>query len=317
MAQKLIIDADPGIGDAFAILAAFVDPSIELLALTATSGSVSGQQATRNLQFLTDLIDPLKHPRIGSAVGPVANIHGQSELPTIHDHVGNDGLGDVLINVPDLHNRRESPKLLIDLVREFPHEVRILTLGPLSNLIAAAELDPEFPALVESVVVHGGVLGVGDVSPVAEFNFAADPIAAETVLNWPTPCCIVPLDPQQQGSLTFEDVDALTDLIGAQKNSSTLTSLLQYECRTNHRLLGQEGISLSAVSALAVACRAESFQADPVIANVETAGLLTTGMLVMDRRSRIAATSSIDVVTKVDGSGVVDYFSRSLRRAAG
>lgn len=317
MAQKLIIDADPGIGDAFAILTAFVDSSIELLALTATAGSVSGQQATRNLQFLTDLIDPLKHPRIGSSIGPVANIHGQSDLPTIHDHVGHDGLGDLPINVPDLHNRRESTKLLTDLVREFPHEVRILTLGPLSNLVAAAELDPEFPALVESVVIHGGVLGVGDVSPVAEFNFAADPIAAENVLNWPTPCSIVPLDPDQQGALTFEDVEALTELIGDQKNSPTLTSLLQYECRTNHRLLGQEGISLAAVSALAVACRAESFQAEPVMANVETTGQLTTGMLVMDRRPRIAATSSVDVVTKVDGPGVVDYFSRSLRRAAG
>ena len=61
MSQKLIIDADPGIGDALAILAAMADPSIELLAVTASAGTVSGMQATHNLQFLIDLVDPVRH----------------------------------------------------------------------------------------------------------------------------------------------------------------------------------------------------------------------------------------------------------------
>ena len=63
MAQKIIIDADPGIGDALAIFVALADPSIDVVGLTAVSGAVSGIQATRNLHYLIGLADPLRHPR--------------------------------------------------------------------------------------------------------------------------------------------------------------------------------------------------------------------------------------------------------------
>ncbi|MGV2335585.1 MAG UNVERIFIED_CONTAM: hypothetical protein LVR18_16230 [Planctomycetaceae bacterium] len=65
MPQKILIDADPGIVDALVVLAALADPGLEVLALTPCSGAVNGLQATRNLQYLIGLLDPLRHPRVG------------------------------------------------------------------------------------------------------------------------------------------------------------------------------------------------------------------------------------------------------------
>ena len=316
--QKIVIDADPGIGDAFAVLTALVDPSLDVLALTATGGSVSGRQATRNLQYLTDLVDPLKHPRVGQCEVPAAAGRPTAdEIPTRHSFFGPSGLGDVVVSTPDLHNRRESAKLLVDLVQEFPHEIRVLTLGPLTNIAAACDLDPEFPTLVDSIVCLGGADRTsGDVSPVAEFNIWADPEAAAAVISLPTTTVLVPLDISTLPVLTFEDVDLLSGLIEGTTNGEVLSSLLQFSIRAHRQDLGCEGISLHSVAALVVAAKAEPFSVEAVYADVETAGDLTRGMTVVDRRSGFSGQTNVDLVSAIDEHGVVDYFSRSLRRAA-
>jgi len=132
VAQKLIIDADPGIGDALAILVAMADPSVEVIGLTAVAGTVSGVQATRNLHYLVGLADPLRHPRVGqsdAASSPAEEMSAGVPHPQALN--GRFGLGDVDPLVPDLHNRRESAKLIVDLVREHPQEVRLIE--PISN----------------------------------------------------------------------------------------------------------------------------------------------------------------------------------------
>lgn len=319
MSQKIIIDADPGIGDALAILTALVDPSLDVLALTGTAGSVSGSQATRNLQFLIDLIDPIKHPRIGQSVSPaVAGQLMDGDLPTRHSLVGTHGLGDVAVDIPDLHNRRESAKLIVDLVREFPHEVKLLSLGPLTNIAAACDLDPELPTLLDSIVCLGGTdRSSGDVTAVAEFNIWSDPEAASAVFEWHTTKFLVPLDISNSAIVTFEDVDQLTDLTADSVNGDVLASMLQFSVRANRKELGCEGIPLHGVTALAVAAKAEAFTVAAVRADIELSGQLTRGMTVIDRRPRQGKQTNIDLITSIDEHGIVDYFSRSYRRAAG
>ena len=315
LAQKIIIDADPGIGDAFAVLAALVDPSLDVVGLTATAGSVSGIQATRNLQYLIDLIDPVKHPRVGQSELPAVSPPG--DIPTRHCFLGRHGLGDVDVAVPDLHHRRESAKLIVDLVHEFPHEVRLLTLGPLTNVAIACELEPELPNLLEGIVCLGGVNSVsGDVTAVAEFNMWADPEAAATVFRLHTAKILVPLDTSGMAVLTFEDVDLLSDLIEDTTNCHDLSSMLQFSIRANRQELAFEGIALHSLVALAVAARAEPFSLEAIRADVETSGHLTRGMTVIDRRRVFNGQTNVDLVSSVDEHGVVDYFSRSFRRAA-
>lgn len=318
LAQKIIIDADPGIGDALAVLTALVDPSLEVLALTGTAGSVSGAQATRNLQFLIDIIDPVKHPRVGQSMLPaIAGKLVDGDIPTRHSLLGKHGLGDLAVEVPDLHNRRESEKLIVDLVREFPHEVKILNLGPLTNIAAACDLDPELPDLLSGIVCLGGADKIGgDVTAVAEFNIWSDPEAARSVFAWPTTKELVPLDISSSAVVTFDDVEQLGQLTVDSLHGASLSSMLQFSVRANRDQLGCEGIPLHGVAALAVAAKAESFSVQAVRADIEVSGQLTRGMTVIDRRAGTGKQTNIDLVTSLDEHGVVDYFSRSYRRAA-
>ncbi|APZ92805.1 nucleoside hydrolase [Fuerstiella marisgermanici] len=318
MTQKIIIDADPGIGDALAILTALVDPSLEVVGLTATAGTVSGIQATRNLQYLIELVDPLKRPRIGEC-GRGSAVVGVStdETQTRHSYCGRHGLGDLEVSVPDLHNRRDSAKLIVELVQEFPHEVRLLTLGPLTNLATAIELDPELPSLLEAAICLGGTnTAPGDVSAVAEFNIWCDPESAAMVFESDIPRIAVPLDVSGSAMLTFEDVDVLTELISGTRHDEVLSSMLQFSLRANHQL-AMEGIPLHGVVALAVAAKAEAYSLEAARVDVETSGELTRGMTVVDRRPGYKGQTNVDLVSSVDELGVVDYFSRSLRRVAG
>ena len=112
--STLISAGDPGVADVLAILAALPDPSIDVMGLTAVSGSGSGVQATRNLHYLVGLADPLRHPRVGqSDTAEAAADHIPSGMPLQQSLNGRMGLGDADPLVPYLHNRRESPKLIV------------------------------------------------------------------------------------------------------------------------------------------------------------------------------------------------------------
>lgn len=94
MPEKLIIDADPGIGDAVAIALALLDPEIEVIGLTAVAGRTSGENATRNLQTLVSLLDPDRWPRIGCGEGPAVPVPKEPGTPNPVIMNGPSGLGD-------------------------------------------------------------------------------------------------------------------------------------------------------------------------------------------------------------------------------
>lgn len=316
LAQKFIIDADPGIDDALAILTAMGDPSVELLAVTASAGIVSGLQATRNLQFLIELMNPVRYPRIGQCTRPALINDAMPEIAELCRSLnGHDGLGQTNVEIADLHNRRESARLIVDIVREFPGEVRLLTLGPLSNLFIAADRDPQLSEHLHSVVSLGGSLqAAGDVTATAEFNIWANPQAARTVCTLPVHKTLVPLEISGAPVLSFDDVDTLCGFLKSTQAGAFVSSVLQFAVRSHRRHEAQEGIPLRGVSALAVAASAEAFQAESAHIDVETTGELTQGMTVVDQRHRRSGHSNFDVVSSIDDAGVVDYFTRAIRR---
>ena len=318
MTQKIIIDADPGIADALTILVALADPSIEVLGLTAVSGSVSGVQATRNLHYLIGLADPLRHPRVGqSDVAEASADHIPSGMPLQQSLNGRLGLGEVDPLVPDLHNRRESPKLIVDLVREYPQETRILTFGPLTNLAMAFDLDPDLPLLLNGLICLGGVMRqCCDVTPTADLNMWSDPQAARVVMRSPVGKIIVPLDVSHDPGLTFDDVDRLSGLIPSTPVGEFVIGLLQFAVRANRQFLPREEVPIPAAAALAIAAQATRFVTENVVLDVETTGELTNGMTIVDRRPFRPRQTNAEVVTQFDVPSVIDYFCRGMRRIA-
>ena len=311
MARKLIIDADPGIGDALAVVLAACHPEIDLLAVTAAAGRVSGEQATRNLLALISLLDPPRWPRFGISEGSIA-AWSSIDLPPPTAFHGPHGLGDFPILDVQLHQRHDSAKVMIDLVRSHPHEVTLLTLGPLTNVFRAGELYPPFLSELQSLVCQGGAYSSsGDVTPTAEFNIHADPEAARHVLRQPCTKTLVPLDVTQNVVLTFEQFQRLNP--GPESRfGQILAWTIPFALRASRQHLGTEGITLPEIVALAAVTHPDLFERQSGAIDVELHGELTRGMTVFDRRGIASWQQNIDVLTQSDSQGVLDQFCRQV-----
>lgn len=316
MPHKVIIDADPGIGDAIAIVFAMLDPAIDLVGLTATGGVISGRNSARNLQTLVELVDPQKHPRLGASeeAQELADVSFRScSLPVYQLH-GPHGLGELEPPGIDLANRTASPRVISEIARDSPHDVTLLTLGPLTNVARAYERTPDLPGLLGGLVCCGGAVGQsGDVSASSEFNIFANPEAARIVLRSPATKRLVPLDVTTRPKLTFEDMTRLTGCRGAL---AALVQMIRYRMRMNRQHFGFEGIHINEFTALATISRPELFESREMLVDVEVAGELTRGMTVFDRRGIEHWQANIDVYYYVDERGVIDYFHELVSRAS-
>ncbi|HWL09596.1 MAG TPA: nucleoside hydrolase [Planctomicrobium sp.] len=311
--KKLIIDADPGIGDAIAIALALSDPSLDVMAVTATGGTTSGEQAFRNLQTVVCMLDPPRWPRLGWSSAPPVRVAERPEQTGILVHDGLHGLGDCEVIEALPHAPTDAPKLLVELVRENPGEITLLTLGPLTNLELAIERHPEFLQQLESLVCYGGSLGgVGNATASAEFNIYADPEAARHILTSHATKTLVPFDVCNQFGLTFDQYDAL-EVDPFSRLGQFLSKSLPYALRESRNQLGREGLQLPEIVGLAAITSPRLFERKSFHMDVEVAGELTRGMTVFERRGLGRHQPNIDVLTSIDTVGVRDYVTRLIR----
>lgn len=315
MPQKLIIDADPGIGDAVAIAIALFDPDVDVLAVTAAAGAVKGADATRNVQAIVEMLDPRKWPRLGSSSARAADssIDYRATAVSTAELNGETGLGDCELQVAEMHNQHESAKLMVDLVKHDPNEIALITLGPLTNIELACDLDPEFLSNLRGLYSLGGSIEFGgDVTAVAELNIYADPEAARKVLRSPATKTLIPLDVSRKPILSFDQYQRLFDQCDSPLKEF-LAQLLPFSLRAHRRHLGLEGTPLDALTALCAAVHPRLFETTSMAMDIETSGELTRGMTVFDRRGTQQWQTNIDVAIDVDAQGVLDYLARIVR----
>ncbi|MCX7414037.1 MAG: nucleoside hydrolase [Planctomycetia bacterium] len=305
MPRKVILDIDPGIDDAVALVMALFDPRLEVLAVTATGGNVPAEQATANLQALVGLLDPPRLPRLGLAPADTAlpekpfNMHGA------------DGLGGINLPRAQLHGGHVSEKVIWETLRAHPREITIVALGPLTNLSRVLTRDPSIVELIGEVVIAGGtVQGAGNVTPVVDFNFYCDPRAARHVVREPVTKTLVPLETTGQVIFGFDLLDQLPD--DSSRAGDILRRMLPHAFRAHRQLLGSEGISMHDVVALVAVTNPELFERTTVAADVETGGELTAGMLVVDRRTVRQWRPNLDLLVNCDVPAVKDCILRGL-----
>ena len=250
MPRRLIIDCDPGIDDSVALCLALFDPRIEVVAITATAGNVDAHQASRNVQAITELLDPPLWPRLGVARED-ANRHSATADHSRNLH-GSDGLGNLAVEISELHHQHPSDKIIADAIRNEPGDLTIVCLGPLTNVARALSRDPDLATMIDQIVMTGGsVLGIGNVTAAAEFNFYCDPEAAQAVFHSPITKTLVPLDVTQQVMFSFDMVDNLpSDVTRAGR---LLHRVLPFAFRAYRQHLGLEGIHLHDAVALIAA----------------------------------------------------------------
>lgn len=189
--MKLIIDVDPGIDDSLALILAALSPEIELLAVTVVSGNIEVNQAARNAQFAMSMVD---RKDVLIAKGCALPLHRNYVDAT--DTHGKDGIGEIYFPIDEPINHGSAIEVIIGLLRQYPHQITIAALGPLTNLATIMKQDAEVCALAKEIIIMGGCVKVcGNCSPVAEYNFWCDPDAAKIFFDAHlTNVILVPLD---------------------------------------------------------------------------------------------------------------------------
>lgn len=196
--KKVIIDTDPGVDDAFALLLAMRSPELNILAITAVAGNVPLSFTLPNALRMVEIAERTDIPVAGGASEPIIR-----KLVTAAYAHGENGLGGVNFPVPTIRPVKEhAAELMCRLVRKNPGEVYLIGIGPLTNLGLALRQDPEIAKMIRGIVLMGGSLSGGNVTPAAEFNFYVDPEAASIVFDSGIPITMVGLDVTRKVELT-------------------------------------------------------------------------------------------------------------------
>jgi inosine-uridine nucleoside N-ribohydrolase len=307
MAQKSILIVDPGIDTAFAVALAFLEPEIDVLALAATAGNVSAEQATLNVHTIIGQLDPQRWPRIGAALPIMYELDGTK----LH---GADGLGNANFPAVSLHAPHVSDRLIVEMVKAEPHEVTIICLGPMTMLARAISREPELPELVRRIICVGGCWrDPGNASPVSEFHVYLDPEATRMVLNCGAHVTLIPLDVTRK--VIFSPKDLLDLPAPESATTQFLNKIIPYGIRACTNLYGIEGFHLKDVLAIIALALPKAVTLEAKHVDVELVGDLTRGMIVVDARPQPAQKANVHLATDVDVPAVRDYILRTLKRA--
>ncbi|MGH8061536.1 MAG: nucleoside hydrolase [Pseudoxanthomonas sp.] len=176
----LLIDTDPGVDDALALLMAFNDPDHQLVGLTIAAGNVGLEHTVRNALKLCEVAGREDVPVYAGCADPL--LHPAADAAYVH---GRDGFGD--IGYPSASRAAETEHAalaILRLSREHAGELLLVALGPLTNIALALKLDPTLPQRIKRFVVMGGAVSAhGNITAAAEFNIAFDPEAAHIVFQ--------------------------------------------------------------------------------------------------------------------------------------
>lgn len=197
---RVIIDTDPGVDDAVAILTALASPEIDVVALTTVTGNVSLTHTTLNARRLIELAN---RPDVLVVEGCGTPLQG---VPLHASEVhGEDGLGDLSWDEPSIGvHDTFAVDYLAEEIEAGP--VTIVAIGPLTNLATLVQNYPGIDENLDQLVIMGGAGGQGNVTAAAEFNIWADPEAAKVVFGAKWPITFMPLDLTHQAFLTDDDV---------------------------------------------------------------------------------------------------------------
>jgi inosine-uridine nucleoside N-ribohydrolase len=206
MIERILIDTDPGIDDAMAILYAIAAPDIELVGLSTVFGNVTTEIATRNALQLVELAG-VAVPVARGAEKPLR----RAPAPPADFVHGAGGFGDARLPTPSrAADPRPAARFIAETILNSPGEITLVPVGPLTNIALALREAPEIVKAVKKIVVMGGaVRTAGNVTEHAEANIWNDPDAAAEVFAAEWPLTLVGLDVTQKLRCKDHDLDPM------------------------------------------------------------------------------------------------------------
>lgn len=311
MATRVIIDTDPGIDDAQAILFALFCGEFEIDALTTVFGNVPAKTAAANVLRLLEMSGRPEIPVYLGAVEPLVRrrLH---YAPEVH---GKRGLGD--LKLPPPKGKIQKNYAAVELARRIvqaPGEITILALGPLTNIALAIRLEPQFVKHVREIIFMGGIVaGHGNVSAVATANVLNDSEAAKIVFNAGFRCL----------TMVGQDVTRPTRMLPERRErlrqaGGEIAEFLYEITRYYGNAYTREQIPGFPVHDLLVmiyALRPALFKTRLLHVDVETEGALTEGMTVADFRPYSKVKPNVNVCLKADADAIFDWYEKVIMTA--
>ncbi len=203
----LLVDCDPGLDDAVALLLALASPEVEVLGITTVAGNQTVEKTTRNALQVLELGG---RPEIPVAVGAARPLVGQ--LVVAADAHGESGLDGPSLPEPKIEPvGAPAVDFLAERLQRADGPVTLVALGPLTNVALLLAHEPDAAERIRRIVLMGGAIGPGNMTPSAEFNIWIDTEAAHRVFESGVPLTMVGLDVTNRAVLTPEHADALRE----------------------------------------------------------------------------------------------------------
>ncbi len=290
MPRPIIIDTDPGIDDALAIMLAAASPEVTILGIVAVAGNVGIEHTAPNAAALADLLR-LDCPVGRGASGPLWR-RDTSSAEEVH---GANGFGGYQLPA-SARTLEAGVPLLARLIEESPEPVTVIAIGPLTNIALLVNEYPETARKVERfVIMGGGTLDVlGNATPTAEFNIYFDPDAAARVFDFGVPITMVGLNATHQALVGSAH---LPRLLGSGGPTATMVAHLISGYHDSH--VGDDAMAQHDSLAVAAVIDPEILTTRHVRVDVENVGRLTSGMTVVDDECRTGP-ANCDVAYGVD-----------------
>ncbi len=300
MAQKIIIDTDPGQDDAVAILLALASPELEVLGITAVAGNAPLPLTTKNALKIVELARRTDVPVFAGAERPLLRPLITAEY--VHGKSGMDG-PDLPEPVTPLAEGHAADYIVRTLRDEPAGTVTLATLGPLTNLALAFAKAPDVIARLQRIVaMGGGAFEGGNTTPVAEFNILVDPHAAQAVFRAGAPVVLHPLDATHKVLTKAARVAGFRDL--GTRVGAAVAELLDFYERFDQAKYGADGGPLHDPNVIAWMLAPQLYAGRDVNLEVETGSELTMGQTVVDWWGVTDRPRNVHFIRDVDHDGV-------------
>ncbi|MGI6628368.1 MAG: nucleoside hydrolase [Bacillota bacterium] len=303
--MKWIIDTDPGIDDASAIITAVNSKVLDILGITCVHGNVGLEHTTRNALRLVELLG-------GSVpVYPGASRPIMQKLEHAAEFHGEDGFGNTFMPEPEAKPEKgHAVDFIIETAKA--QELCLLTLGPLTNVALAIAKERSLEKRIRHIVMMAGTSRArGNTSPVAEFNVFADPEAASVVFDSGIPITMVPWETCLDAVLGPDTVDAVRK--SSSRAGKAFAQAMELTVERIKNTLGLEGLLLCDLLAACVAI-------DPTVVKnevsakvtVETGGRFSRGLTVIDERMADGSKPNASVCLSCDKEKIESMFLNAI-----
>ena len=295
MATPILLDCDPGHDDAIALLLAVASPELELLGVTTVAGNQTLEKTTANAIRVLEFVGRADVTVAAGADRPL--VREPFVAAYVHGETGLDG--------PDLPPPQSAPvnrhavDLLADKIREVDGRVTLVPVGPLTNVALLLALHPD--ARPERIVLMGGAIGEGNVTPAAEFNIWCDPEAAVRVFASGIDVTMVGLDVTHKALFTTAHIGRLAGRVGEM-----VTELLRFYDRFHREVYGFDGSPIHDAVAVAHVLRPDVVETKHLNVEIDVESELCRGRTVVDLWRRTEREPNVHVAVDIDADAFLE-----------